>query len=126
MSNVPLDRLKISRLMARTYVGFNDWEKEKKQDVAVSVTLHADLSRACRSDDVADTVDYKKVKQNILRVVEGGRFNLIEKLAEEIADICFDVSAVKRVDVVVDKLQALRFAKSVQVAITRERADEKS
>lgn len=124
--SIPLDRIKISELLARTFVGFNDWEKEKKQDVAISVTLHADLLNACRSDDVADTVDYKKIKQDILKLVEGGRFNLIEKMAEDIANICLSVSAVRRVDVVVDKLQALRFAKSVQVAITREKSDEKT
>lgn len=126
MNSIPLDRIKISELSARTFIGFNEWEKEKKQDVAISVTLHADLSSACRSDDVADTVDYKKIKQEILKLVEGGRFNLIEKMAEDIADVCLSVSAVRRADVVVDKLQALRFAKSVQVAITRERADEKT
>jgi FolB domain-containing protein len=118
---IPLDRLKITDLMARTYVGFNDWEQEKKQDVAISLTLHADLSRACRSDDVADTVDYKDIKKQILALVEGGRFMLIEKMAADIADICLAAPAVERVDVVVDKLQALRFARSVQVAITREK-----
>ncbi len=125
MRTPPLDQLRICDLMARTYVGFNDWEKEKKQDVAITVTLHADLARACRSDDVADTIDYKKIKQEILNLVEGGRFMLIEKMAADIADVCLAQPAVERADVMVDKLQALRFARSVQVIITREKKHAK-
>jgi FolB domain-containing protein len=120
---LPLDRININRLTARTYVGFNEWEKEKQQEVAVSVTLHADLSAACRSDDVADTVDYKQLKKQILSRVEGGRFLLIEKMAEDIALICLAHPLAVRVDVTVDKLSALRFARSVSVEITREKGD---
>lgn len=116
----PLDRIRIHELMARTHVGFNDWEQTKKQDVAISLTLHADLSDACRSDAVADTIDYKIIKQRILSTVEGGRFMLIEKMAEDIARICLEHPKVVRVDVLVNKLGALRFAKSVSVEITRE------
>ena len=118
---IPLDRIRINELMARTYVGFIDWEKVTKQDVAISITLHADLKKAGRSDDVADTVDYKKLKAQILQWVESNRFFLIEKMAEDIADICLEHSLVERVDVEVNKLSALRFAKSVAVEISRER-----
>jgi FolB domain-containing protein len=109
--------------MARTYIGFNDWEKEKKQDVAISVTLHADLGRACVSDEVSDTVDYKQIKREILENVEERGFQLIEKMAEDIALICLRHPQVMRVDVEVNKLSALRFAKSVSVEITREKRD---
>ncbi len=115
----PLDRIRIVGLMARTYVGFNDWEREKKQDISISVTLHADLEKACGSDAVADTIDYKQVKRNILRLVEGARFSLIEAMAEAIAKTCLEAPLVARVDVLVDKLSALRFARSVQAEITR-------
>ena len=124
MENVPLDRIRIRQLTARTFVGFNDWEREKKQDVAISVTLHADLRRACETDQVGDTVDYKTIKNRILSLVEGSRFLLIEAMAEGIARVCLEDPRVVRVDVVVDKLSALRFAKSVQVEITRVREPE--
>ena len=122
--SIPLDRIRINRLMARTYVGFVDWEKEKKQDVAISITLHADLRRACRTDDVTDTIDYKELKKEILDTVEAGRFLLIERMAEEIARICLEHPRVSRVDVTVNKLSALRFARSVSVEITREKGND--
>jgi D-erythro-7,8-dihydroneopterin triphosphate epimerase len=121
MEEIPLDRIRIQELKARTFVGFNDWEREKKQDVAISVTLHADLRSACESDRVDDTVDYKTIKNRILSLVEGSRFLLIEAMAERIAAVCLEDPKVVRVDVLVDKLSALRFAKSVQVEITRAR-----
>ena len=124
MKNVPLDRIRIRQLTARTFVGFNDWEREKKQDVAISVTLHADLRRACETDQVGDTVDYKTIKNRILSLVEGSRFMLVEALAEAVARVCLEDPRVIRVDVLVDKLSALRFAKSVQVEITRVREPE--
>ena len=122
----PLDRIRIHELTARTYVGFNDWERTKKQDVAISLTLYADLSDACRSDAVAHTVDYKDIKQRILSAVEAGRFMLIEKMAEDIAHICLEHPKVVRVDVSVNKLGALRFAKSVSVEITREAENDRT
>ena len=114
-----LDRIRIKDLTTRTIIGFNDWERVKKQDVSISLTLHADLRRACASDEAADTVDYKQVKNRVLALVEGSRFQLIERMAEVIAAACLEEPLVERVDVTVDKLQALRFARSVSVEITR-------
>ena len=115
----PLDRIRIQNLTTRTIVGFNDWERTKKQDVSICITLYANLERACTTDEVADTVDYKRVKNRVLELVEGSKFQLIERMAEVVADCCLEEPLVEQVDVTVDKLLALRFAKSVSVEITR-------
>jgi D-erythro-7,8-dihydroneopterin triphosphate epimerase len=115
----PLDRITIHELKARTYIGFVDWEREKKQEVCVSICLHADLSLACKTDSVEDTVDYKAVKAQVLDLIENNRFLLIEKMAEDIARLCLEVPRVEQADVVVNKGSALRFAKSVEASITR-------
>ena len=122
--NRPLDRITIHEIAARTYVGFIDWEQEKKQDVRITVRLYADLSRACKSDNVDDTVDYKAVKTRVLDFVESNRFFLIEKMAEDIAAICLEIPRVEQADVIVNKGSALRFAKSVEAAITRFKSHE--
>ena len=115
----PLDRITIHELTTRTFVGFNPWEREKQQEVCITVSLHADLSAACRSDRVEDTVDYKAVKTQILNLVENNRFDLIEKMAQDIAEACLAEPRVMRADVTVNKGGALRFARSVEAAITR-------
>jgi FolB domain-containing protein len=116
-----LDCIRISDLRARTILGINEWEREQKQDVSISIALHADLSAACTSDRVEDTINYKAIKTAVLNAVETSMFFLIEKMAEEIAQICLKDPRVERADVTVDKLGALRFASSVSVDISRTR-----
>ena len=122
--DTPLDRITIHDLTTRTFVGFNPWEREKMQEVRISVSLYADLSEACRSDRVEDSVDYKAVKTRILALVENNRFDLIEKMAQDIAEVCLAIPRVERADVIVNKGGALRFARSVEAAITRFRCHD--
>lgn len=116
-----MDKIVIRDIALRCVIGTYPEERREKQDVIVTVTLHADLSRACRSDNVADTVDYKAVKKAIIDLVEPSRFALVEALAQSIADTCLAFDRVQRVDVIVEKPGALRFARTVAVEITRER-----
>lgn len=87
----------------------------------VNITLHADYRKACRSDRIEDTVDYKAIKKQVVEMVEASKFFLIERLAQGVADICLERPEVQRVEVTVDKPGALRFARSVAVEIARER-----
>ncbi len=114
-----LDRITIRELKARTFVGFNDWEQEKKQEVSITIALHADLTVACHSDKVEDTIDYKIIKNRVLTFVENNRFNLIEKMSEDIAKLCLENTQIEIVEVTVNKGSALRFADSVETNIIR-------
>jgi len=115
-----LDRIHIRDLQARCIVGINPDERVNKQDVVVNLTLYADLRRAGLSDDIADTVDYKAVKQAVLELVEGSSFLLVERLAEAVASACLAQPGVRKVRVLVEKPAALRFARTVGVEIFRE------
>ncbi|MBM3289962.1 MAG: dihydroneopterin aldolase [Candidatus Hydrogenedentes bacterium] len=116
-----LDRIHIRDLTCRCIVGINPEERVNKQDVIVNVTLEADLHGACASDAIDDTVDYKRVKQAIVHLVETSQFLLIERLAQAIADACLREPRVRAAHVSVDKPGALRFARSVAVEIARYR-----
>lgn len=123
MSDTTLDRIHIRDLQARCIIGIYPEERVNKQDVIINLTLHADLRQACRSDNLDDTVDYKRVKKRVLAMVEASSFLLVERLAGRISELCLEEKGVERVDVSVDKPGALRFARSVAVSITRERGD---
>ena len=84
--------------------------------------MHCDLRKAGRSDDLNDTVNYKAVKKGILKLVEESGFQLIESLAENIADIALADDKIQQVVVTIDKPSALRFAKSSAVEIVRRRS----
>jgi len=116
-----VDKIHIRDILLRCVIGIYEEERREKQDVVINVTLHADLSAACGSDDFNDTVDYKAVKQRILRLVEESRFHLVEALAEAIAGVCLEFPLVRQADVLVEKPGALRFARTVGVEISRGR-----
>jgi D-erythro-7,8-dihydroneopterin triphosphate epimerase len=120
-SDGPLDRIHIRDLALRCIIGIEQHERDKRQDVLINITLHADLSRPGRSDNIADTVDYKAIKRKVVDLVENSSYQLVERLAGEVADVCLADPRVRRVEVTVDKPGALRFARSVAVEICRER-----
>ncbi len=123
MNDTALDRIYIRDLQARCIIGIYPEERVNKQDVIINLTLYADLRTACQSDNLDDTVDYKRVKKRVLAMVEASSFLLVERLAGRISELCLEEKGVMRVDVSVDKPGALRFARSVAVSITRERSD---
>lgn len=116
-----VDRILIEGLLVRCIIGINDHERRERQDVIISIALSADIKKACSSDRVEDTVDYKALKKEVMAYAESSNFFLIEALAEAIADICLARPLVKEAKVRVDKPAALRFSKSVAVEITRTR-----
>lgn len=119
-----MDRIRIEDLLLRCVIGINEAERQKKQDVVINITLHADTRRAGASDDIADAVNYRSVTKQVIEHVEASSYFLIEALAESIARICLAHPGVAKVEVRVDKPGALRFARSVGVTITRELADD--
>lgn len=116
-----MDKIFIRDLAVRCIIGIYPEERREKQDIIINVEMHCDLKKAGRSDDLNDSVDYKSVKKSILRLVEKSGFQLIESLAENIADIALTHDKVQQVVVSIDKPGALRFAKSSAVEITRAR-----
>ena len=115
------DRVFIRDLAIRCIVGIDEEERREKQDVLVHLTMHTDLRKAGRTDALEDTVDYRAIKKRILRLAEESRFRLIEALAQSIADECLRDERVERVEVVVEKPGALRFARTAGVEIVRHR-----
>ncbi|MBN1507995.1 MAG: dihydroneopterin aldolase [Sedimentisphaerales bacterium] len=117
----PLDQILIRDLQFRCIVGVDAEERREKQDIKVQITLDVDLHKACRTDAIEDTVDYRALKKDILRMAESSRFRLVEALAQNVADICLTRERIVRVEVIVEKPGALRFARTVAVRIVRAR-----
>ena len=116
-----MDILRIRELRVRCRVGVTALERRRPQELLVTLTLHADLAKACRSDQFKDTVDYRAIKLAILAALEPKSFQLIERVAQRVADCALRDPRVVRVDVAVQKPGALRFAACSEVEISRER-----
>lgn len=116
-----MDKIFIRDLALRCIIGIYPEERREKQDIVINLEMQCDLRKAGRSDDLNDTVDYKQIKKAVLELVEGSKFQLIEALAEHIADLALADEKVQGVVVTIDKPGALRFAKSSAVSIVRSR-----
>lgn len=117
------DKILIKDLLLRGIIGLNDWEREKRQDILINVTLFTDLRAAGLSDDIGDTLNYRTITKRIIQYVEDGSAHYtVEALAAAVARIAIDGGA-PRVVVRVEKPGALRFAASVGVEIERTRED---
>lgn len=116
------DEIRIEDLHLRAVIGINGEERRDRQDIIVNLILCVDTRKAGRSDDIGDApVNYRDLTKRVISVVEKSSFHLIERLAEEISDICLEDNGVEKVRVSVAKPGALRFARSVGVVIERER-----
>ena len=115
------DQIQIKDLHLRTIIGINEQERRNRQDVLINITLYTDTRAAGRSDDIDDAVNYRTITKQIIELVEGSSFFLVEKMAAEIAAICLADPRVERARVRVEKPGALRFARSVGVEIERAR-----
>jgi dihydroneopterin aldolase / 2-amino-4-hydroxy-6-hydroxymethyldihydropteridine diphosphokinase len=100
------DRIVLQGVSARGTHGVMDFEKRDGQTFVVDVTMVCDLQRAGRTDDLAATVNYAEVADDVVARITGPSFDLIERLAEVIADdvLCHDL--VESVEVVVHKPEA--------------------
>jgi FolB domain-containing protein len=108
--------IRIKNLRLRAIVGINPWEREQAQEVVLNVELEFDGAKAAASDRIEDTVDYKRLKRQIMREVEASQYFLIEKLAARVLEIIRAEPLVTRATVEIDKPSALRFADSVSVS----------
>ncbi len=110
-----LTEIHIKNLRLRTYIGFNEEERTKLQDVVINIKMQYDAREAMQSDEVADACDYKILNKKIIHLVENNRFNLLEKMASDIQKIIARDPLIMRASIEIDKPHALRFADSVSV-----------
>ena len=114
-----MDQILISNLIARGVIGISDNERSQPQNIVISVVLFADITRAGKSDNVEDSVNYRTVAKKILAHAEKVNRYTVEALATDIAELCLQEKGVRRVRVRVEKPGAVRFSESVGVEIER-------
>ena len=117
------DRIFLHGLTADCIIGFIDWERRVKQTVVLDLELPVDCARAAASDEVADTLDYKKVAKRVLAFVEASEYKLVETLAQRLALTILEEFALAWVRISVNKPGAIRGSRDVGVTIERTRAE---
>ena len=101
-----LDLVAVSGIAATGYHGVFDHEKRDGQRFVVDVTLGVDTREAAATDDLAATVDYGAVAAAVVAEIEGPALDLVETLAQRVADACLSFDRVDAVEVAVHKPEA--------------------
>ena len=119
-----MDTIFLHELKVDTVIGIWDWERKIRQTVVIDLDMAADIRKAAKTDSVDDTLNYKLVSKRVQQFVADSSFQLVETLAERVAELIigeFDVSWLR---VKVNKPGAIRGARDVGVIIERgERPD---
>lgn len=101
------DSIIIKNLKIYAYHGVNPEEKRDGQTFYLDITLHADLSEPCRSDNVDDTINYDEVCNCAYRIMTENIYDLIERAAQAVCDgILAEFPKVKRVELTLKKPDA--------------------
>ncbi len=117
------DRIVLQGVSARGTHGVLDFEKRDGQTFLVDVTMVCDLERAGRTDALSATVNYAEVADDVVARITGPSFDLIERLAEVIADEVLRHDLVESVEVVVHKPEAPVGHPFTDVQVRLERAN---
>ncbi|RBY84197.1 dihydroneopterin aldolase [Blastococcus sp. TF02A-26] len=123
MADTHPDRITVTGITAHAHHGVYDWEREKGQTFSVDVVLELDTRAAAADDDLERTVNYAELAQGLHGILTGEPVDLLETLAQRMADACLANALVEAVEITVHKPDAelgVPFA-DVTVAIRRER-----
>lgn len=101
-----VDEITLTGLTVFGYHGVFDFERRQGQEFTIDLILQVPLAAAAASDDVADTVHYGELADRVAAIVAGEPVNLIETLAQRIADAVLDDARVAAVTVTVHKPHA--------------------
>jgi dihydroneopterin aldolase len=116
-----MDTIFLSEVKVQTKLGVPEWERMVEQTIILDIEIGYDLSKACKSDDVADTIDYGAVVNRVRTTLKEHSFQLVEALAEHICQLILKEFNALSVKVKVAKPAILPGLKALGVVIERTR-----
>ncbi|WP_455207820.1 dihydroneopterin aldolase [Kaarinaea lacus] len=114
-----MDIIYLNDLEIETIIGIFDWERRVKQKVRLNLEMAADIRKAAQSDNIDDTINYKSVAKRLIDFVGNSEFQLVETLAERVAEIIINEFNIPWVRIRLNKPGAVRYAGDVGVIIER-------
>ena len=102
------DWIHLREVKVRCVLGVYPEERVRVRDVILNLSLECDTWAAAKSDRLEDALNYELVEADAISIAEQGRFQLIETLAERVAEACLRYPKVSRVRVVVDGWEPAR------------------
>ncbi len=120
-----MDKVIIKDLELFCYHGVNPEEKEDGQIFVFDIEAGVDLSTPCNTDNVDDTVSYAKIIKTVRRVAQSEKNDLIERVAQRVADELFsEFEKIETLKITLKKPQAPIKADFNYVAVEIERVKQ--
>ena len=116
-------RVIIRNLVLPARVGVYRHEKSAPQQVRINIELTTEDSPQPLNDEIRNVVNYEEVVLSVKEVLAQGHINLVETLADVIAELCLSDSRVAGVRIGIEKLHAIPEAESVGIEIERFRSN---
>ncbi|KPL28899.1 MAG: dihydroneopterin aldolase [Acidithiobacillales bacterium SM1_46] len=114
-----MDIIYLHDLKIECVIGIWDWERKIKQRVIIDLDMGFDIRRAAQTDAIDDTLNYKAVAKRLQQFVGDSQFQLVETMAERVAEILLAEFKLAWVRVRINKRGAVRGAGDVGVMIER-------
>jgi 7,8-dihydroneopterin aldolase/epimerase/oxygenase len=112
------DRITLTGVRVRAHHGVFDFERQEGQEFVIDVSVAVDLSAAASVDDLDRTVNYGELAESVAAAVSRDPVDLIETVAERVAAVALEYSAVEEVEVTVHKPEAPISVPFTDVAVT--------
>lgn len=109
----------IRELSVNACIGVYDWEKRIRQQLLFDIEMAWPITDVAQTDDINKALDYSEVAAKVTMFAESRQFELIETLAEKIAELIMDDFDVKWLRVELSKPGAVSNVKTVGVRIER-------
>ncbi len=119
-------RIFLRGLEVRCAIGVHAHERAGTQRVTVDLDLRVTGDGEAIDDSLARVVDYERIVDGVRRLAAGQHVNLVETLAERIAEFCLAEPRVRRVRVAVAKPDAFADVAAVGIEIDRGSENERS
>ncbi len=79
------DRILLRGIRVHARHGVTDEERSRDQEFEVDLECGVDAAAAARTDELADTIDYSRLRSIAIRAVTEGSYRLLETVAERVA-----------------------------------------
>lgn len=114
MALITIQDLKVS-----TIIGVLPWERQIKQVLYITISFEVNASQAAIQDNLEETIDYSQIAQSITQYVNQTQLQLIETLAEKLADFLIQEFSLTQLKLKITKPKAIPNATGVSIEISR-------
>ena len=113
------DKILIRQLAAHAVIGIHDWERAQSQPLYFDMDLSFDCTTAAQTDDIKQALDYFTVCEKVTEFVQASNFELIETLAEQVANLVLKRFPCKKIKLTLYKPLAIENTETVGIQIVR-------